>query len=144
MTFLLSTVPGYAQAVEAKAVGDWTTARTAFAACLEAARSAGSPPAISGVLFWIGDVEALAGNRASAIARYDEALVADPKSPLALISYAESLSRILREPRLALVKLDAAKALLVSDEWHETADDLSLLQYQMRNAELRREIEGVR
>lgn len=47
---------------------------------------------ISGLLFRLADVEALDGNLSQARKLYQEALQADPDSPLALISYAESLT----------------------------------------------------
>ena len=85
---------------------------------------------ISSMLFKLGDVEALDGNRDVAIRIYEDALAADPGSPLALISYAESLFRRLGEPAQALKKLQSAEALLTSGEWQPSEDDLSEHEYR--------------
>ena len=141
MEFQLSKFLPYKEAILAKAAGDLKTARINFARCLEAGREAGGAPMISGLLFRLGDVEALDGQRELAIQLYEEAMQADPGSPLALISYAESLYSALDEPILALEKLEAAE-LLLSPGWIPSADDISLEGYKYLIAKVRAQIAG--
>lgn len=85
---------------------------------------------ISGLLFRLADVEALDGNLRQARKLYQEALQADPGSPLALISYAESLTDILLDKDAAAEMLEEARALLHSGLWQPSEDDVSLEGYQ--------------
>jgi hypothetical protein len=140
MTFQLSKFPPYAAAITASIEGDLATARSEYAKCLLAAREAGGPPMISGLLNRLGNVEARDGNRARAIELYEEALLADPGSPLALISYAESLVDALADPVAAAAKLQSAEDLLASGQWHETGGDLSLASYEHLIAQVRSKI----
>ncbi len=80
------------------------------------------------------------GRREIALQRYDEALAADPDSPLGLIFYSESLFHQLAEPTLALGKLQEAEALLVSGRWQATEDDLTQEEYKHRIADVRTQI----
>ena len=142
MEFQLSKFPPYKAAILAKAAGDLSTARIEFRKCIEAGRAAGGPPMISGLLFRLGDVEALDGKRSCAMDLYEEALEADPHSPLALISYAESLVGCLGESTLALQRLLEAEALLSSIHWLPSEDDLSLEGYKYLIGKVRAQIAG--
>ncbi len=130
MPFKLSEYAPYKTAVFAQADGQLGIARVEFRKCLEACRAAGGPPMISGMLFRLGDVEALDGNRDGAIRLYEEALAADPGSPLALISCAESLFGRLGEPAQALKKLEEAESLIAFGGWQPSEDDLSEPEYR--------------
>ena len=62
--------------------------------------------------------------------RAQEALQADPGSPLALISYAESLTDVLLDKYAAAEVLEEARALLHSGLWQPSEDDVSLEGYE--------------
>lgn len=130
MTFNLSTFPPYKTAVFAKADGDFATARRALMECLASGTEAGGASLISGLLFRLADVEALDGNLSQAHKLYQEALQADPGSPLALISYAESLTDVLLDKYAAAEVLEEARALLHSGLWQPSEDDVSLEGYE--------------
>jgi tetratricopeptide (TPR) repeat protein len=131
----------YRAAIQAKVAGDFSTARAEYRKCLDACEHYPvEPHVLADLRLRLGDIEALEGNRESALKLYADAQDADPKSPLVLIYAASSLANLLADSKLALTRLRQAEQLIASGDWQPTTDDYSESEYRTRIAEARKAI----
>lgn len=138
----LSEIPEYLAYGDAIAKRDYEGAKRNIAKCIEIATSAGETETVALLLQFMGDTELDSGNVSAAMARYHEAELNAPDSPLTRLMFAKFLVSRCSDAPAAIKKCDEAEDILRS-KWHPEPDDLTEEEYKLQINEIRKMAEQI-
>jgi len=139
----LSEQPEYLEAIPAKIQGNYNVARENLEALLLKTERMGDRETGSYLMQVLGDVEALAGNRAKAEALHLDGIRMFPTIPFGYLKFAKCLWHHLRDGESALKQISVAENVLKSSEWQTSGDDLPREWYELEFSTLRSAIARV-